>query len=117
MVSNKDRRFIAMALKLALGCHRQHRLGAIVVKGGRILGKGFNVFETRRCAEERALDDNWRSELEGATLYVARATRVRACGIARPCAKCQNLIRSLGIGKVFFTTDDPLNPIAMERFV
>lgn len=106
-----------MALKIALGCPRQHRLGAIVVKGGRILGKGHNIYEKMACAEARALDGNWRSELKGATLYVARATRIRACGMARPCPRCQDLIKSLGIGKVFFTTDDLINPIMMERFI
>jgi diaminohydroxyphosphoribosylaminopyrimidine deaminase/5-amino-6-(5-phosphoribosylamino)uracil reductase len=116
MITDKDRRYIELALKQALKSDMWHRLGAVVVQSGRIMGLGANLCSGRKHAEARALSKNWASELKGATLYVARATRCQRHGIARPCKKCQLLIKAMGIDTVYFTTDDVNNPIAMERF-
>lgn len=106
-----------MAKKTALkSTFRQHRLGAVVVKGGRVLSTGFNAI--RHCketgkstqhAEEaaivRLLKDGRHSELVGSRLYISRFTPGGKLGLARPCERCMSLIRSVGIRDVAYTTD------------
>lgn len=107
-----------MAEKTALNSpFVQHRLGAVVVKGGRVLSTGYNeVRYTRELgkptlhAEQAAilklLKQRRLSDLIGATLYVTRFTRGGAIGNSRPCTDCQELIRSVGIKEVHYTTDE-----------
>jgi diaminohydroxyphosphoribosylaminopyrimidine deaminase/5-amino-6-(5-phosphoribosylamino)uracil reductase len=116
MISQKDKRYIELALKQALKSDMWHRLGAVVVQGGRIMGLGANLSSGQKHAEFRALSQNWKSELKGGTLYVARATRCQRHGLSRPCFKCQELIRKIGISRVVFTTDSLENPIDVMYF-
>ncbi len=83
-----------MAKKTALkSTFRQHRLGAVVVKGGRVLSTGFNAI--RHCketgkstqhAEEaaivRLLKDEKHHDLIGANLYVSRFTPTGRVGLS-----------------------------------
>jgi deoxycytidylate deaminase len=59
-----------------------------------------------RHAEERATHKVWRSELVGATVYVARPmyTKNVPIGLAKPCVNCEKLLRGLGIKKVVYST-------------
>ena len=95
----------------------QHRLGAVVVKGSRILSTGFNELSyngiTRRGtthAEEAAITKLLKakrfSDLVGSDLYVLRFTKAGRIGLSYPCDRCWNLIRSVGIRNVFFTGND-----------
>jgi deoxycytidylate deaminase len=98
--------------------HNQHRLGAVVVKGGRILATGFNAMRpsgllktTTMHAEAAAilklLKERRLHDLFGAEMYVTRFTRGGAVGLAKPCPACHSLILSVGIKKVHYTTDGP----------
>lgn len=95
---------------------KQHRLGAVIVKGGRILSTGFNQLrytkELKRPtlhAEEDAilklLKERRLHDLSGAEIFVTRFTKAGATGMARPCDTCMALIRSVGIHTMHFTTD------------
>lgn len=95
----------------------QHRLGAVVVKSGRILSTGYNEIRYTRelgnptlHAEQAAilklLKQRRLSDLIGATLYVTRFTRGGRIGISMPCDDCAALIRSVGIKEVHYTTDE-----------
>lgn len=92
----------------------QHALGAVIVRGGKILSIGVNNYDRGMHAEVAAIL-NCRSKLKGADIYVARHRRNQICGLAKPCSKCENLIRKVGISRVIFTTDDVNNPIKVER--
>jgi len=95
---------------------KQHRLGAVIVKGSRILSTGFNQ---RRYTKElkqptlhaeadailKLLKSNRLEDLAGSTLYVSRFTAGGAVGCSKPCEACQRLIESVGIRKVVYTTD------------
>lgn len=96
--------------------HDQHKLGATIVKGHRILATGFNqlrsssVTKTNTLHAEAAailqlLKERRLEDLSGAELYVTRFTRGGAVGLARPCSQCMALIRSVGIAEVHYTTD------------
>lgn len=96
---------------------KQHRLGAVIVKGSRILSTGFNQ---RRYTKEfkrptlhaeadailKLLKAGRQADLVGATIYVCRFTAGGVVGCAKPCPACSDLIKSVGIRKVVFTEDD-----------
>ena len=97
--------------------HHQHKLGAVIVKGSRILSVGYNsmrpsaLLRTQTLHAEAAavlklLKARRLSDLAGAEMYVTRFTRGGAVGLARPCADCQRLLTSVGISNVYFSTDD-----------
>jgi deoxycytidylate deaminase len=96
--------------------HPQHKIGAIVVKSGRVLSTGFNSFRYTRelqknnvHAEEAAIlklmKSRRLSDLSGAEIFVTRFTKGGRVGLARPCATCMSLIESVGISDVHYTTD------------
>ncbi len=93
--------------------HPKHKLGCVIVKGGRIVSSGFNrinVHNSRHnyrryvCsihAEQAAIRPN--SSYDGASLYVARIGRAGNYLLSKPCEHCLNLIKSVGIRKIFYT--------------
>lgn len=97
--------------------HKQHRMGAVIVKGGRIIAFGHNKLRPSKelktetiHAEEaailQAIKVSGIQSLVGTRLYVTRYTRGGAIGIALPCSRCMGLIRTVGIRKVFYSTND-----------
>ena len=95
--------------------HKQHKLGAVVEKGGRILSTGFNelrpssvtktpTLHAEASAILKLLKKRRLHDLFGADLYVTRYTRGGSVGLARPCVACMDLIRSVGISHVHYTT-------------
>jgi deoxycytidylate deaminase len=96
--------------------HRQHKLGAVIVKGGNILATGYNqlrpssILKTPTIHAEAAailqlLKGKRLADLAGSTMYITRFTRGGAVGLAKPCAHCMALIRSVGISRIIYTTD------------
>jgi len=94
--------------------HKQHRLGAVIVKGGRILSTGFNeirpssLLKTNTLHAEasailKLLKKNKFSDLAGSTMYVTRFTRGGNVGLSKPCQHCTDLIRSVGISCVNYS--------------
>jgi len=94
----------------------RYKLGAVIVKGGRELSTGYNEIrytkELRNStlhAEEAAivklLKARRQNELVGSDLFVTRIRSNGTSGCSRPCARCSSLIRSVGIRRVFFTTE------------
>jgi len=94
------------------------RLGAIIVKGNRVLSSGhnrigyceLNDFRNSKHAEMDAIlklirRQDGLSSLAGSTLYVSRITKT-GTGMAKPCIKCTNLARSVGVKEVVYTTDN-----------
>lgn len=92
-----------------------YRLGAIAVRGGKILGFGTNKFRNDPYHCPGTPRTGWSVHAEhaclkqvsapaGATLYVARITRSGRPAMARPCQHCWAMIRRAGINKVIYTT-------------
>lgn len=96
--------------------HKQHRMGAVIVKGGRIIAFGHNQIRPSKelktetiHAEEAAILQGIKTcgirSLAGSKLYVTRFTKGGSVSLALPCCRCMDLIRSVGIHKVFYSTD------------
>lgn len=97
--------------------HKQHKLGAVIVKGGRILSTGFNsmrpsslintpTLHAEAAAVLKLLKYRRLADLAGAEMYVTRFTRGGRIGLACPCDNCRSLLTSVGIKRVYYTTDD-----------
>ena len=96
--------------------HKQHRLGAVIVKGHRILSTGFNeirpshvigteTLHAEASAVLKLLKENRLHDLAGAEMYVTRFTEGGAVGLAMPCVHCMGLVSSVGIRRLHYTTD------------
>lgn len=92
----------------------QHRVGAVIVKGNRILSTGFNKIRpskelrtTTLHAEAAAILKLIKAkrlhDLSGSDIYVTRFTKGGKVSMAKPCEHCSLLIRSVGIRNVFYT--------------
>lgn len=96
--------------------HHQHRLGAVIVKGGRVLSTGYNSIRYTKELKEpslhaegaailKLLKEGRLHDLAGAELFVSRFTKGGSIGMARPCSNCHSLLASVGIKHVHYTTD------------
>jgi deoxycytidylate deaminase len=108
---------IRIASKQAKKSTHRYRLGAVIVKGGRVLSTGYNEIRYSKelqkgsiHAEEAAilklLKAKRLSDLAGSDLYVSRICASGRLGLSRPCSKCMGLIQSVGISKVFYSNDE-----------
>lgn len=115
----KDLIFIDVAKEYAGMSTAKKRHGAVVVRKGRIIGRGFNkttndpktVSEehikthcSRHAEVEAMRNANW--NVKGCTLYVARVSKSGRIGNSRPCEYCQEKIEKMGIKKIVYTTGD-----------
>ena len=109
---------IRMAAKVAKqSTFKRHRLGAVVVKGHRILSTGYNevryskligkhTLHAEASAVIKLLKGGHQNDLVGSTMYVTRFTRGGAVGMAKPCVECHNLIQSVGINRVVYSNEE-----------
>lgn len=92
--------------------HHQHKIGAAVVKGRKILSTGFNKLKThplsphpfKSChAEFMAIKYLDKDALEGATIYVFRKNKRGEIANSKPCPSCYQLIADSGIKEICYT--------------
>lgn len=94
--------------------HRQHKVGAVIVKGGNIVSVGYNqmrpssflrtpTLHAEAAAILKLLKEGKLSTLAGSEIYVTRFTRGGSVALARPCPHCWNLCCSVGINRVHYT--------------
>lgn len=91
---------------------QNHKHGAVVVQGGKVVSTGHNKVTTKvpshmfsRHAEMAAIRQysSKTKTLNDACVYVVRLNR---CGLAdsTPCVLCQQYMRTHGIKRVFYST-------------
>lgn len=94
----------------------RHRVGAVLVKGNRVLGTGFNAIRYNKTigkptihAEEAAvvgvLKNMGHDALIGSRIYVSRFTNGGNIGLAAPCPRCRALLQSFGVAYAIYTLD------------
>jgi len=113
-VSCKDFSFLTLAGKVAsLSEHHRFRLGAVVVKSGRVLSQGVNVakkgpdtppFRESVHAEVNAMRGV--NGIEGATVYVARLDACDDLVMAKPCEYCITHMKNNFVRRVVFSTNN-----------
>ena len=88
-----------------------YKLGCVIAKKRRIIGRGYNLYRTDPRmgvgyhqfyhAETKALKDalSRGHEVEGATAYIYREGGL----LAKPCVHCQKILKSFGITEFVYT--------------
>lgn len=108
-------KFFNLARKLSYKSdYHSHRLGAVIVRNGDIVGVGFNKRKTHPLSKTRfnnihaelsAVLNSGQESLYGCDIYVYRETKLGQPAMARPCAHCAEMLRQLSISNVYYTTD------------
>jgi diaminohydroxyphosphoribosylaminopyrimidine deaminase/5-amino-6-(5-phosphoribosylamino)uracil reductase len=110
--SSADRRFLRRALELAaLGSgltFPNPRVGAVLVRGGKIIGEGFHRRAGSAHAEVNAVRDARKrgQPVAGATLYVT----LEPCSTLGRTPPCTDLVLREKIARVVYAATDP-NPV------
>ena len=127
MLSKKERSFFTSAKSIAALSDHRCKIGCIIVDKHRIISSGhnsntkchplqakidtkfFNCFSTGKLHAETSailplLKNN--EDYSRATIYTYREHADGSLANARPCARCMQLIKQLGITRVKYTTED-----------
>lgn len=98
----------------------RQKLGAVVVKNNKIVGYGFNfahstgkLLNDGMHAEIAAINKTTARFRQGSTMYIARVMKSGNLGLAKPCRRCESVLRKMGVKSVCYTVD---NDWVVERF-
>ena len=127
-MTKREQHFMKLACQIAeRSTFRDYKLGAIVVYKGKILSSGANLAKThplQRKFDHHRLDERFipvstHAEVNAiqkiikdndidwskCTIYVARVLKNGKTAMSRPCNSCMQLMKSLGVKNVYYTTD------------
>jgi len=118
MLSKKDSAYLNVARYFAQKSNARNTHGAVVVKGGRVLGTGWNKHRNHPAvvspehiktdcsthAERVAIREAGEDNVKGAVIFVARVNRHGNDRDSKPCPRCSDLIDRVGIKRVVFTS-------------
>jgi deoxycytidylate deaminase len=97
------------------GEHKQHRLGCVIEKSGKVIGVGWNRNKTHPKslhpfkmvhAEFDAILGVPKWKLTGSIAYVYRQHKSGRKALAKPCKYCYKCLSDAGIQKVLYTTNE-----------
>jgi diaminohydroxyphosphoribosylaminopyrimidine deaminase/5-amino-6-(5-phosphoribosylamino)uracil reductase len=107
VISDSDARQLERAIDLAaLGGNRvspNPRVGAVIVRDGRVIAEGYHHEAGSAHAEVEAIRGAGGQEIAGATIYVS----LEPCCHQGRTAPCTDAIREAGIARVVVASDDP----------
>ncbi len=133
-MSNYNNRIKFAAIKLARTSKHHEKVGAIIVKGRRMLSSGFNGIKTHAAIKTKidpsSLVDKLHAEIHsilraktnivGTKMYIARVCpgKKYGTGMSRPCKLCMLYLRKSGIKEIHYTTgeDDIWKYEKVERY-
>lgn len=105
----------ALAMSESSKSPMKFKLGAVIIKRGKLLGFGYNSSKTHPIFGSK---DNYKTlHAEGAALYCAKklgndvkgATMIvyrKGGRMSKPCDHCQSIIEKAGIAKVIYTNHE-----------
>lgn len=106
----RDRRGLALARAESKKSNVWPAVGAVIIKGTHIIGRGYNQFKTHPKynddpeytihAEADAINSLRTSDLRRARIYVYRETADGNPALAKPCLDCQEIIDEIGIERI-----------------
>lgn len=120
--SLRRRRYLAGALRLAAHSLERRKHGAVLVAGGRVVGRGVNRANPDVALRSRGY---WSIHAEMAAcrrvtlagrsgvLYVARTSNTGHGVMSRPCRLCQQQMRAIGIRLVIYTTPEGMEEMRL----
>jgi deoxycytidylate deaminase len=121
-LSNKQRKMLNLAAKVAETSELSQQHGAVIVKSGRVISVGVNKWRNKSFVtithphpSPHSLALSYHAEIDalnragdglnGAIIYIARINTDKAHRFSRPCKNCMRAIREAGIKKIVYTTE------------
>lgn len=121
-LSNKQKKFLNLAAKIAETSELSQQHGAVIVKSGRVISVGVNKWRNKAFIENEhntpspysnmlsyhaEIDALNRAgtNLNGAVIYVARINTEKEHKFSRPCNNCMEAIYAAGVKKIVYTTE------------
>lgn len=107
---------IKQAIRVANASQYRWKHGAVVVRGGRVIGfapnkfrnapevDAANVTDHAEAAIIRELLKNY-PDLRGGVIYIARINKSGDVRMSRPCVNCMKLIVDAGIKEIVYTNE------------
>jgi dCMP deaminase len=107
-------RFFDLAKKVSkLSNHTRHQLGAVIVRGSKVVSVGINNIKTHpksphpykslHCEMSAILLA--KQDLTGCEIYVYREVKTGAPAMSRPCVYCMPFIQDTGITQIHYTVN------------
>tara|TARA_R110002074_G_scaffold132327_6_gene275530 strand:+ start:2096 stop:2539 length:444 start_codon:yes stop_codon:yes gene_type:complete len=121
-LSKRQRRFFNLAKNIAHdSSYDKLRHGAVLVKGGSVISAAcnkdnFSSFGSRfrdpdaghgtHHAELGCVLGISRDVTSGSDIYVCRVNKQNEFRLSKPCRMCHDIMKHVGIKRVYYTTDD-----------
>ena len=95
--------------------HRDHHIGAVIVKKNKVVSVGFNKAKTHPKsphnfkhihAELDAILGVPLELLKGAEIYTYREKKDGSLGTSKPCSSCRSMLYLAKIKRCYFSTND-----------
>jgi deoxycytidylate deaminase len=116
-LSNRQRAYLDIAVRLAESSDTNFKHGAVIVRGGSVMAVGVNKWKNRDIFVSDPTDYNPHitvhaevdalsrvKDAHGATIYIARVTKAGEERFSRPCERCEKVLISAGVKRVVYTT-------------
>jgi len=112
---------IELARKQSLKSSFRQRVGACLVKDGKVISVGYNIinndlpFSTEHWVSSthaemmclmRLIKKGRVKQIAGSTMYVVRTMKSGQLGLAMPCQPCYRVMSALKVRSVIFSNDD-----------
>jgi deoxycytidylate deaminase len=114
--STRIRRLIDMAIKESQKSSYRHKVGVIIVKGSRIISKGYNdvrykstgsikysEFKESRHAERDAVSKLDKEEVKGTIVFIGRGYKNGEYALAAPCDCCLSMLIEMKVKRIIFS--------------
>ena len=115
---------INQALRVAKSSNYRWKHGAVVVRGGRVIGFAPNKFRNSPFVDPENVTDHAEAavirellknypDLRNSTIYIARISNSNEIRMSRPCPDCMKLIVEAGIKEIVYTNE--INGYSIEQ--
>ena len=124
MITQKDIRIVGLAKKvLRMSTHPRYKIGAVLVKGGRVISLGVNKIGSHKRfitphrnnyshhAEVDAILNISKESSRGATLVVAGQTASGSLINVKPCYTCSKLLNLAMVKRIVYLDKDQVKEI------
>ena len=129
MLSKNKMRYIDLADKVSRLSNYRVKVGAVIVKNGKVVGVGFNKTfgydklikyagkVVRSIHAELMAILHADTDLEGAEIFVVSRKKDGKYRLSKPCSVCMAVIIEKGIKRVYFTTNEQdIRVIDLRKF-
>jgi deoxycytidylate deaminase len=109
-------KYLRLLKKLSLKSnHHQHKMACLLVRGGRIIGRGYNMVKSHPDSPHKCFKQihaefhavlNAGYDVENATAYIFREKKDGTLALARPCRHCMVFLIKNGVKEIVYSFDN-----------